>query len=189
MTGTRPRLDDDYLESLLQQTEAAVAHWVTRARDVLELSERRLPLPDIRYDLRGRAAGQAVLSQRRGEVDELRINARMLAAHTREMIDVTVPHEVAHVAIHRCYNRRGHVKVRPHGAEWKALMAEFGVSAETCHNMPTQPARRLRHFPYNCGCSETVWLTSIRHKRAMNGTVYKCRRCGQRLQCQRNSPA
>lgn len=184
MTGTRPTLDDEHYESLLQQTEAAVTHWVARSREHLGLSARQLPLPAVRYDLRGRAAGQAVLSRRRGERDAIRINARLLAEHPREMIDVTVPHEIAHVAIHRRYNRGGKRKVRPHGPEWQALMAEFGVSAETCHNMPTQPARRLQHFPYRCGCSETAWLTSIRHKRALKGTVYKCRRCGQQLQFQ-----
>lgn len=183
MTHTRPTLDDAYYESLLQQTEAAVAHWIERARAILDLNERQLPLPEIRYDLRGRAAGQARLARQSGRPDAIRINARLLAAHTREMVDVTVPHEVAHVAIHRRFKPGGR-KVRPHGPEWQALMAAFGVSDETCHNMPTEPTRRLRQFPYACGCAETVWLTSIRHRRAINGTVYQCRRCGQQLRFQ-----
>lgn len=180
MTGTRPTLDDARLEPLLRQTEAAAAHWIARARAVLGLSARQLPRPQMRYDLRGRGAGQTVFSRRRGQPDAVRINARLLADHPREMIDVTVPHEIAHVAIHRCYDS-GRRRVRPHGPEWKALMAAFGVSDETCHNMPAAPVRRLRQFPYVCGCTERVWLTSIRHRRAQNGTIYCCRRCGQRL--------
>lgn len=182
MTGGRPTLDDDCLEPLLRQGETAVEYWIERARAILGLSRRQLPLPELRYDLRGRAAGQAVLSYRRGEPDAIRVNARLLVAHPREMVDVTLPHEVAHVAIHRCHNRNRGKRVRPHGPEWKALMATFGVADETCHNMPAAPVRRLKRYPYTCACPEPVWLTSIRHRRAVNGTVYQCRRCGQRLQ-------
>src|SRR5699024_10015094 len=112
--------------------------------------------------------------------DAIRINAALLQSHLREMLDVTVPHEVAHVAIHRRYNR-GRVRVRPHGPEWKALMQAFGVSDETCHHLPVTPSRQLRGVRYACGCDEPAWLTSIRHRRAQNGTVYRCRRCGERL--------
>src|SRR5699024_4629035 len=171
---------------LQRRAEAAVARWIAQARELLALSPRQLPLPHLRLDLRGRAAGQAVLSHRRGECDAIRLNAQLLATHPQEMIEVTVPHEVAHVAIHRCHNLSGAGRVRPHGPEWKALMAAFGVSAATCHNLPAAPTRRLRRFPYACGCAEIVWLTSIRHRRAKNGTVYLCRRCGEQL---RHQPA
>lgn len=180
MPDTRPTLDDDFLESLLQQTEAAVHHWIERARVILGMTPRRLPLPDIRFDLRGRMAGQAMLARRRGDADAIRINVALLYSHTREMLDVTVPHEVAHVAIHRRHNR-GRVRVRPHGPEWKALMRAFGVNDETCHNLPVTPTRQLRRFRYACGCDEPAWLTSIRHRRAQNGTAYRCRRCGEQL--------
>lgn len=171
-------------ESLALRTEAAVRYWTACARHVLELKARQMPVPALRFDLRGRAAGQAVLSRRRGDPDAIRINARLLSGHPREMLEVTVPHEVAHVAIHRRYNGNGRRQVRPHGPEWRALMAAFGVSDETCHNLPAPPVRRLRRFPYVCGCADTVWLTSIRHRRARRGTVYLCRRCGQQLRHQ-----
>lgn len=188
MPNERPTFDDPFLESILQQTEAAVEHWTARARDILGLSAKQLPLPEIRYDLRGRVAGQAVMARRRGGQDSIRINGSMLAAHTRAMVDETVPHEVAHIAIHRRFNSGGAKRVRPHGPEWKALMTAFGVSADTCHNLPAQPSRRLRRFAYACGCPETVWLTSIRHHRALKGTVYQCKRCGQRLRYQVSAP-
>lgn len=165
---------------LSSSTEAAVAHWIEQARGILGLTPRQLPLPELRFNLRGRAAGQALLSRRRGQADAIRINADLLASHPRNMIDETVPHEVAHVAIHRRYNQGGR-RVRPHGPEWKALMQAFGVTDETCHNLPVTPARQLRRFRYACGCDEPAWLTSIRHRRAQNGTVYRCRRCGQPL--------
>lgn len=164
--------------ALVDEVEQAVKQWVVRARNILGMTQRQLPTPTIRFGLRGRMAGQAVLARRRGDANAIRINIELLLSHRREMIDVTVPHEVAHVAIHCRHGRR----VRPHGPEWKALMHAFGVPADVCHDMPTTPTRKLRQFPYRCGCDELAWLTSIRHRRAQNGTVYRCRRCGDKLE-------
>lgn len=166
-------------QAVMARVETAVAAWTDRARTLLSLTPKQLPCPVIRFDLRGRSAGQARLAQRRKQADVIRINSQLLATHSQEMIEVTVPHEVAHVAIYRRYGRH----VRPHGPEWKALMRAFGVCAETCHALPTTPARRLKRFRYVCGCKEPAWLTSIRHRRAQNGTVYRCRRCRQPLLC------
>lgn len=164
-------------QALIDEVDAAVAHWIERARDILGLTPQALPLPAVRFDLRGRMAGQTVLARQKTDDDAIRINVDLLLTHKRHMIDVTVPHEVAHVAIHRCCGRGA----RPHGREWKALMGVFGVPADTCHNLPTTPTRQLRRFRYRCGCGEPAWLTSIRHKRALSGTAYRCKRCGQQL--------
>ena len=171
-------MSTDHLPSEAARTEvrAAVAEWIARARAVTGASTRRLPVPDVRFDLRGRSAGQAVYAKRSRRC-HIRINAELLASHPQEMLDVTVPHEVAHVAIYRLYGMRA----KPHGAEWKALMSAFGVAASACHNMTTTPARRLTRFRYRCGCAEPAWLTSIRHKRVLAGTRYCCRRCQQTL--------
>lgn len=170
------------------QVEAAVRHWIGQARNLLELDQCRLPLPQLRFDLCGHAAGQAVLSRRRGQPDAIRINRQLLASHPRTMLEQTVPHEVAHVAIHRAWHGSSR-RVKPHGREWQALMHAFGVPAQACHQLPTTPARRLRRFRYHCDCDEPVWLTSIRHRRALRGTIYRCRRCGQALIYQRESMA
>lgn len=168
------------LQSSTQDLQAQVRHateaWIERARELTGASARRLPVPAVAFDLRGRAAGQAVFARRSREC-RIRINAKLLASHPREMLDETVPHEVAHVVIYRLHGRR----VRPHGAEWKALMRAFGVAPEPCHTLPSEPARRLKQYRYRCACSEPVWLTSIRHNRARRGTVYLCRRCGEKL--------
>jgi len=156
----------------LQLTE----YWIRRAREIFEVSARRLPVPDVRFDLRGRAAGQAVFARRSRQV-HIRINTALLASHPQEMLDDTVPHEVAHVVIFKLYGRRA----KPHGKEWKALMRAFGVEPKPCHTLPAEPTRQLRRFRYECACEEPALLTSIRHKRAQQGTDYVCRRCGEKL--------
>ncbi|HET7314302.1 SprT-like domain-containing protein [Salinisphaera sp.] len=153
------------------------AYWIGRAREITGASARRLPVPEVRFDLRGRAAGQAVFARRTRRC-HIRLNAELLASHSREMLDQTVPHEVAHVAVYRLHGRRA----RPHGAEWKALMHAFGVDASPCHTLPAEPTRQLKRFRYACDCHEPAWLTSIRHKRALAGTDYVCRVCGAKLE-------
>ncbi|MDA3920828.1 MAG: SprT-like domain-containing protein [Salinisphaera sp.] len=151
-------------------------YWICRARQVTGSSAGQLPVPEVAFDLRGRAAGQAIFARRSRET-RIRINATLLASHPREMLDDTVPHEVAHVVVFRLYGR----KAKPHGAEWKAVMRAFGVDPAPCHTLPAEPARQLKRFAYQCGCDEPVWLTSIRHRRARQGTDYVCRRCGEKL--------
>ena len=166
-------LDDDDPQA---RAVEATAHWIMRAREITGASAARLPVPAVRFDLRGRAAGQAILARRRGDC-AIRINAALLASHPREMLAETVPHEVAHVVIHRLCGRRA----KPHGAEWKALMRAFGVEPAPCHTLPAEPTRRLTRHRYRCRCDEPAWLTSIRHKRAQAGTTYLCRQCGETL--------
>lgn len=173
----QPAYATQSIQSLQAQAREQVTYWIEQARQLTGTSPRRLPLPAVDFDLRGRAAGQAVLARRRRDGDRIRFNATLLASHPREMLAETVPHEVAHVAVHRIHGRR----VRPHGAEWKALMTAFGVKPEPCHRLPAEPARRLRRFRYACRCDEPVWLTTIRHNRARRGTGYFCRRCGESL--------
>lgn len=167
-------LDDG--RDLQTQAVELTEYWIRRARELTGISARRLPVPAVSFDLRGRAAGQAVFARRRRDT-RIRINAALLASHPREMLEDTVPHEVAHVVIFRLYGRRA----KPHGQEWKALMRAFGVDPAPCHSLPTEPARTLKRFRYECACDEPAWLTSIRHNRAQQGTDYVCRRCGETL--------
>ena len=169
------RLDFDG-EDLQTRVVQDTVYWIERAREITGASARRLPVPAVAFDLRGRAAGQAIFARRSRDC-RIRINAALLASHPQEMIAETVPHEVAHVVIYRLYGRRA----RPHGKEWKALMRAFGVDPAPCHTLPAEPVRQLKRFRYACGCEEPAFLTSIRHKRAQKGTDYVCRVCGEKL--------
>lgn len=160
------------------RARALTAYWIRQARAILAVNARQLPIPVVRFDLKGKIAGQAVLPRRGKAPCHIRINHQLLGSHPREILERTVPHEVAHVAMHQVHGHR----VRPHGPEWKALMQAFGVDASTRHDLPARAVRRLRHFRYRCGCEEDVWLTSIRHNRVMSGAQYRCRRCGEPLQ-------
>jgi SprT protein len=136
-----------------------------------------MPDTEVRFDLRGTAAGQARLTGRGAAV--IRYNPLILERHPEEFIAQTVAHEVAHVVAFTVFG----VRIRPHGSEWRAIMQGFGAEPRRCHayDVSRLRARALRHYPYRCGCG-CCEISSIRHNRIRTrGIVYLCRRCHQPL--------
>jgi SprT protein len=136
-----------------------------------------LPEPSIRFDLRGRAAGQARVGHRTRTV--IRYNPVLLRDNPDDFLDSTVPHEVAHVV---AFARHG-AGIRPHGPEWIAIMQHLGAAPRRCHDYDIAglKTRTFRELDYHCACRGHR-LTSIRHRRALAGQIYICRRCGSPLQ-------
>jgi SprT protein len=165
--------------ALAQRLEAETHAWLERGRPLCLQAGRRLPDVAVRLDLRGASAGQ--LRQYRNGDLVIRYNLAMAAAQPEAFIAQTVPHEVAHVITHVCHGR-----VRPHGAEWRRVMAWFGFDEPTrCHDFapPGGPSRRQRRWDYRCGCREHQ-LSTTRHNRAQQGLAYICRACGMPLRYQ-----
>lgn len=176
MTQTGPEIERTLREQAMARSQALLH----RAEHHFA---RRIPTPEIRFDLRGRAAGLARLGP--GRAGLLRYNARLLADNAAEFLAQTVAHEVAHLVAFHLHGPR----IRPHGPEWRAVMRLFGVPAGRCHRFPVdQPYRRLTRHLYHCPC-RTHELTSIRHNRAQRGLRYLCRSCGQPLVAGRRAGA
>ncbi len=161
---------------------AVVQAW-QKATDFYDLGS--LPLPEIDFGLRGRCAAQAGwrMSVHRGSRKasqlRLRFNLQAYAAHPAEMLNETVPHEIAHLIV----VLRWGAKCRPHGAEWRSVMQEcFALEPQRTHSLPLKPSRTLpRDFIYVCKCRKHC-LTRIRHGRIARGqSVYRCRACGDIL--------
>ena len=138
------------------------------------LLECRATVPEIRFDLRGRAAGQFRLQQGHACI---RYNPWVFALDPEHHLNETVPHEVAHYLVWHRFGRTA-----PHGREWRALMQAFGLAPKATgdYALDGVPLRRQRRHPYRCGCREHE-LSTTRHNRARTGTAYHCRACGQRL--------
>ena len=127
----------------------------------------------VRFDLKGKSAGMYRVQN--GE-KLIRYNPYLFAKYFDDNLAVTVPHEVAHYITDRVY---GLQNIRPHGKEWRALMAEFGADASrTCnYDMQGVPQRVYQRFPYQCSCSGHE-LTARRHNQIKRGEkVYFCRKC------------
>lgn len=160
-------------DPLQHQATERTQRLLDKAADHLGVS---LPAIEIRFDLRGRAAGQARFGRHAPWV--VRYNPHLLAANPRRFIAETVPHEVAHLA---AFARHGNA-IRPHGPEWQAIMRTLGAEPRRCHDfdVSTAPTRRIRRYAYHCDCRDHE-LSSIRHNRVLSGQTYLCRSCAQPL--------
>lgn len=132
---------------------------------------RRDPMPRLRFDLRGRCAGQARLQEWC-----IRLNRELLQRYQDAFIEDTVPHELAHLVAFAMHGPG----IQPHGRQWRDVMALLGCQPEVCHRYEVKPARQIKRFGYRCGCRAHA-LSSIRHRRVAQGFSYRCRSCGEIL--------
>ncbi len=154
-----------------------VAHCLALSAPLCRRYRVSVPKPEIRFDLRGTAAGQCVWQQRRTPV--LRFNLKLAEDHYDDFVTTTVAHEVAHLVTIAC-----HRKAPPHGTEWRAVMRHLGIrNPERCHRyvVDTSNQRRQRRWAYVCDCREHH-LSTTRHNRVRRDLAeYRCLHCGSRL--------
>jgi SprT protein len=165
--------DEQVLEMLGIATEAQkaeVEEAITKALNAFEKHfDRSFKRPAVVFDLKGHVAGYA-------NAERIRLNTELLTTHHDDMINRTVPHEVAHVVQRELYP-----KSKSHGGEWQYLMHILGLPADTTHSYQTTPARvRRREYVYGCDC-EPHYVTITLHRRLQQGKVYVCRKCNSQL--------
>ncbi len=140
------------------------------------------PIP-VHFDLGGGTAG---MYRVRGGERWIRYNPWLFRKYYAENLVNTVAHEVAHYVTDCLW---GLGRIRPHGAEWRSVMALFGVPPQVRAEFDLEgiPGRRERRFPYLCACGPH-WLTARRHNRVLRqGVRYRCRRCGEDLRLRQPS--
>ena len=131
--------------------------------------QRRFPRPYVRLDLKGETAGQALIAKH-----QLRFNRVLLQENREHFLRQTVAHEVAHLLAYDLFGPR----IRAHGPKWQSVMTDaFQLPADRCHHYDTQRSSR-KPWLYRCQCvDKTITLGTIRHNRALKGTVYLCTVC------------
>ncbi|WP_456417805.1 SprT family zinc-dependent metalloprotease [Thiolapillus sp.] len=157
-----------------QKLLAVTKRWIDRAE---KLHGQTFSMPEVRFDLRGQAAGQ----YRGGSRPCIRYNMEIAAAQFDAYCHRTPPHEVAHYVIDRLYPGN---RTRPHGREWRELMQAFGREPSRCHqySLKNVQLRKQRRFAYACACRQHH-LSATRHNRvAHHGMKYRCTACGEVLQ-------
>ena len=163
---SKNRLMSNILTAEKDEVEQRIAELYCRAeRHFL----KRFPRPELKMDLRGETAGQAWT-----ERNLLRLNRQLLCENRQHFLEHTLGHEVAHLVAHQLFGR----KIRPHGREWQFIMEDvFNLPANRTHSYDTSRTTK-RPFLYSCSCEgKTIPLTTIRHNRALKGTVYLCASC------------
>jgi predicted SprT family Zn-dependent metalloprotease len=141
---------------------------------VLMLAKQMYPHCDtmeisaIKWTKCGRAAGKASISPDRKL--SLTFSKECADNNLEEMLNDTVPHEVAHLVVyHNKYNvgLYGWRKIMGHGPEWRLICLALGGTAQRCHNMEVTKARRVTRFVYNLPDGSTAKITKKYHNAVM----------------------
>lgn len=131
---------------------------------------------DVEFGLCGLTAGTALYKRSGNHVIDLNIEGLQKFEH--EMLNETIPHEIAHLVVRAVHGyRKNGKKVQPHGKEFKAVCRVLGCSEETYHSMDLTPARKTREFMVTSRCGRIQSkFTSVRiNKMRRKGTVYNLR--------------
>lgn len=145
---------------------------------------REFALPEISYTLRGVVAGNA-----NSDCWRIKINPILLKENVDDMVNHTVPHEVAHLITNTVYGYGREVK--SHGWQWKTVMKVLGVQPHRCHSYDTSNSRVKTNvknkFLYTCSCEHEHIIGPVRNRKmqlrlqANRPSGYRCRTCKSSL--------
>jgi predicted SprT family Zn-dependent metalloprotease len=149
----------DRQEIIRQQVQLLI----TKANQQLQT---QLPPLTIRFDLRGKSAGQAI---RHNGKYSIRFNRDMIGNSSWEHIrQQTVPHELAHICTYHLFNRGGH------GPEWRKICQMLGGQGAKYHREPVIYARG-KTFLYTLNDGTSLHISQTIHNRIQQGRQYKTR--------------
>ena len=115
----------------------------------------------VRYDLKGRTAGWAIGHR------TIRLNTTAIygdEAHFRDMVDDTIPHEIAHIVCHRNPNLG-----RKHDAGWASVCRTLGGTGKRTHDMTTIEFARGRTYIYTSTTGKEYGVNERRHRSIQSG--------------------
>lgn len=156
--------------------QSKIAAVQSKVQECIKLAEVKfgITMPDVqvRFDLRGRAAGMAC---KRGNLYYIRINKNhlMLGGKTWEhMIDNVIPHEIAHTV---CQFNPGFG--RKHDGGWKRVCIALGGNGERCYSDEDAPEAiaMLQPYVYITTNGSEVRVTKVIHKKIQSGHSYAYR--------------
>lgn len=152
----------------------------------------------ISYDLKGGTAGTA-----NPRTLALKFNPALALRDWNEILNGTVPHEVAHLidyeinnkleqdmlaraaaiqSMHMFGRRRKMPKRDVHGPSWKSVMRVLGANPERCHHIDaTGIVRRKGRHDYQCSCGEKIVIGAKHHNAILRGAGVTHRGCGRVL--------
>jgi SprT protein len=134
--------------------------------------DKEFKFPTITYGLKGATAGMAWAAENR-----IDLNVDYLIDAWDDMLNETVPHEVAHIVQRVLWPNSA-----AHGKEWQYLMRQLGLRPVRCHNYEVVPARKVsRPYVYRCDCRHHNLTQLIHNRIQQENRARRCRMCRGRL--------
>ena len=123
----------------------------------------------IVFVARGGNAGMArykrIVSHRtNGHIYNLEFNVDAISKDWDDMVNDTIPHEVAHIVDHVING-----SMSGHGPRWKAIAQKLGCTGKRTHNVPVARARRTKRWCYVARCGTELWLSTQKHNKIQDG--------------------
>ena len=173
-TTTHKRIEDKILDVLLLAQS---------------IYKQPFDIPTLEYRQMGRMAGRAWFL-----AWKIEINPDFLKnGHLEEMINQTLPHELAHLISQKVYGR---IIGGGHGRVWKSVMIRLGLRPDRCHDYSLEgvKTRRKAKFAAKCPtCGEQFDITAKRVEQIRAGLKIfhnspVCRRVKKCLELVDNQP-
>lgn len=162
------------MQEKMKQVEAKVAECIKLAEKTFGI---KMPKVDVRFDLRGRAAGIAGCMNRFGSNPTyyLRFNREHMALGGKSwdhIINDTVPHEVAHTVC-QAHFRLG----KNHNSGWKAVCFALGGNGQRCYSDADAPEAiaKAKPYVYITTAGREVRVSPTVHKKIQRGASYRYR--------------
>lgn len=144
--------------------ESKVQECLKKAQEMFNLSEDFLNV-DIRFDLKGKTAAYAI---RKNNKLSLRFNVEAIEQEFDDMINDTIPHEVAHLV---CYVKPFLGKNHNHG--WKRVCKKLGGTGNRTHSYGLTKAKTTYVHAYKLDDGTIIKLGTNRHNKIMKkGITY-----------------
>jgi len=121
----------------------------------------------IRFDLKGRAGGMAC---RRGGQVYMRFNYDIIARETEEMVNVVVPHEIAHIV---CFLKP--TLGRNHDAGWARVCRTLGGTGDRTHDMEVVYGKGTT-YEYTSSTGHAIRVNDRRHQHIQSGRTLTYRK-------------
>ena len=137
----------------------------------LILQKYDIKMPDfaISVDLRGNDGGKAY--HREGEYG-IRLNVEMVNRHLDYLLEVVLPHEIAHLVCYVTGDGAGH------DATWRGVCVGLGGTGEVTHDIPLT-GKIHGIFSYVTTTGRIVALTQVRHNHVQRGSTLICKDGGK----------
>ena len=148
-----------------------------------------IPTPTLKFSQMGHRAGVCSLNYFNVASSTVVINPDYFKNHYDNMLNDTVPHEVAHYVAGFLHGRVAH----GHGCLWKNVMSVIGIrAAERCHEYSLEGVKTRqvkKPYKYTCSChgehNEHLVTEHVhrRHQLALSAghRGYRCSRCKTHL--------
>ena len=120
----------------------------------------------ISFKLKGRCAGRAIgrnLSTATPSF-EIQLNLEALELDWNNMMDDTIPHEIAHLVCFKFPKLGNH-----HNRGWARVCIALGGDGSRTHSLKLTPGRKTRKFLYLADCGTEVTLSSVIHNKLQRG--------------------